>query len=130
MCGCILGDDYRNLKNFDKDVQVRKNSKEKHCLLNDMLMNLHSIFKVTENSEMEVLPGGLQTTDISSLDLTFPANTDIASKDLSDTVSETNKLQVLEELMDMLDTAAISEMRSEQFLKEMITDQSKSSKIA
>ena len=65
-------------KNFDKDVQVWKNRKEKHCLVSDMLMNLHSILKVTENSEMEVLPGGLQTTDISSLDLTLPANTDIA----------------------------------------------------
>lgn len=100
-----------------------------------MLMNLHSIFKVTENSEMKVLPGGLQTTDISSLDLTFPANTDIAYKELRDTVSETNELQVLEELMDeddvdMSDTAAISEMRSEQFFKEMITDESESSKIA
>lgn len=122
-------------KNFYKDVRVWKNSKEKHCLVSDMLMNLHSIFKVTENSEMEVLPGGLQTTDISSLDLTFPANTDIAYKELSDTVSETNELQVLEELMDeddvdMSDTAAISEMRSEQFFKEMITDESESSKIA
>ena len=117
-------------KNFDKDVRVWKNSKEKHCLVSDMLMNLHSIFKVTENSEMEVLPGVLQTTDISSLDLTFPANTDKAYKELSDTVSETNELQVLEDDGDMSDTAAISEMRREQFFKEMITDESESSKIA
>ena len=116
-------------KNFDKDVQVWKNNREKHCLVSDMLMDLHSIFKVTENSEMEVLPGGLQTTDVSSLDLTFPSSTDIASKELSD------EFQELEEFMDEDDvdessTAAISEMRSEQFLKEMITDESESSKIA
>ena len=117
-------------KNFDKDVRVWKNSKEKHCLVSDMLMNLHSIFKVTENSEMEVLPGVLETTDISSLDLTFPANTDIAYKEVRDTVSETNELQVLEDDVDMSDTAAISEMRSEQFFKEMITDETESSKIA
>lgn len=80
-------------KNFDKDVQAWKNSKEKHCLVSDMLMNLHSIQKVTDNSEMEVLPGGLQTTDISSLDLTFPSNTDIiASKERSDNVCETSEL--------------------------------------
>lgn len=78
-------------KNFDKDVQVWKNNREKHCLVSDMLMDLHSIFKVTENSEMEVLPGGLQTTDVSSLDLTFPSSADIASKELTDNVSETNK---------------------------------------
>lgn len=116
-------------KNFDKDVQVWKNNREKHCLVSDMLMDLHSIFKVTENSEMEVLPGGLQTTDVSSLDLTFPSSTDIASKELSD------EFQELEEFIDEDDgdessTAAISEMRSEQFLKEMITDESESSKIA
>lgn len=64
---------------------------EKHCLVSDMLMDLHSIFKVTENSEMEVLPGGLQTTDVSSLDLTFPSSADIASKELTDNVSETNE---------------------------------------
>ena len=124
--------------NFDKDVQVWKNSKEKHFMVSDMLMNLHSILKVTENSEMEVLSRGLQTTDISSLDLSFPSNTDIiASKELSDNVSETCELQVLEELnmdeddLDASGTASISEMRSEQlFFKEIITDESESSKIA
>lgn len=45
-------------------------------------------------------------------------------------MSETNELQVLEDDVDMSDTAAISEMRSEQFFKEMITDESESSKIA
>ena len=87
-------------KNFDKDVQVWKNSREKRCLFSDMLMNLHSILKVEGNSEVEVLPGGLQTTDISSLELTFPTNIDMAYQELSDTVSEANELQVLEELMD------------------------------
>ena len=119
--------------NFDKDVQVWKNSREKHCLVSDMLMNLHSILKVKENSEMEVLPGGLQTTDISSLDLTFPTNIDMASEELSDNVSEVNELQVLEELLDDMDASdagVISEVRIEQFLKEMITDESESSKIA
>ena len=122
-------------KNFDTDVQVWKNSREKHCLVSDMLMNLHSILKVKGNSEVEVLPGGLLTTDINSLELTFPTNIDMASQELSDTLSEANELQVLEELMDEDDddassAADISEMTSEQFLKQMITDESESSKIA
>lgn len=51
-------------KQFDKDVQMWKNNKEKHCLISDMLVNLHSVLKESENTAMETLPGGLHTTDL------------------------------------------------------------------
>ena len=125
-------------KQFDKDVQMWKNNKEKHCLISDMLVNLHSVLKESENTAMETLPGGLHTTDISSLDLTFPSNTVTTSWEPGqDNASESSELQELEELMnadnvDVFGTATnILEMRNEHFLKEMImTDESESSKSA
>lgn len=89
-------------KDFDSDVEVWKKNIEKHCLISDMLFQLHSfVQEPTDVSELEVLPGGFQATDIEieRLDLTFQSTISPGLVGNPDTPSEDSDLADMEDFL-------------------------------
>jgi len=91
---------------FDKEVKEWKANVEMHCLLKEVLGHVEEHLDEQERIKQECIPEGFHTTNISSLELTFPSVSlaqDICQQDRLSTDSDLDSLSTDSNLEEMND---------------------------